>query len=65
VAMGFDREKKIRKNIIITGTILIILSLALFPLNYYKLILLLNIDGVIITFALIYWIYLGILIFKK
>jgi hypothetical protein len=63
--MGFDREKKIRKNIIITGTILIILSLALFPLNYYKLILLLNIDGVIITFALIYWIYLGILIFKK
>jgi len=63
--MGFDREKKIRKNIIITGTILIILSLALFPLNYYKFILLLNIDGVVITFALIYWIYLGILIFKK
>jgi hypothetical protein len=65
MVIDFNKEKKMMKNIIITGIILIILSTALFPLNYYNFILLLNIDSVILTFGLIYWIYLGVLIFKK
>jgi len=57
--------KNINSKTIITGLTLIILVSLLYPLNYYKLNNLLNIDWIIIIFTLIYWIYIGFKIYKN